>query len=90
MFDLTLIVLKCVCKECGALLFDANDPNELKKIAYLEGVSRLRMVARLSGLLCRTRTSASAPNVVYGCGARQPRVGRFMGIYPGLQIKATL
>ncbi|KAG5497108.1 hypothetical protein GH5_01639 [Leishmania sp. Ghana 2012 LV757] len=84
-FDVVLIALKCVCKYCGALLMDTNDPSELKKIAHLQGLNRLRMVAKLCGSVCKRSKD------IQGCEGkgRQPRIGRFAGIYPGLQIKVT-
>jgi DNA-directed RNA polymerase II subunit RPB1 len=84
-FDVVLIALKCVCKYCGALLMDTNDPTEMKKIDHVQGLSRLRLVAKLCGSVCRGSKDAQ------GCEGkgRQPRIGRFLGIYPGLQIKVT-
>lgn len=84
-FDIVLLALKCVCKYCGALLMDSSDPTEMKKVTHLKGVNRLRMVAKLSGSVCK-RTKD-----VQGCegSGRQPRIGRFQGIYPGIQVKVT-
>lgn len=84
-FDTVLITLKCVCKYCGALLMDTQDPAEMKKIAHVQGLNRLRLVARLCGSVCKRSKD------IQGCEGkgRQPRVGRFIGIYPGLQIRVT-
>lgn len=87
LFDLMLNALKCVCSQCGALLFDATDPTEMKKLVGLTGVNRLRMVAKLSGRTCKTRTDPHS-NEGVGCGANQQRLGRFQGIYPGLSVYA--
>ncbi|KPA74477.1 RNA polymerase ii largest subunit (RPOIILS) [Leptomonas pyrrhocoris] len=84
-FDVVLIALKCVCKYCGALLMDTNDPTEMKKIAHVQGINRLRLVAKLCGSVCKRSKD------IQGCEGkgRQPRIGRFLGIYPGLQVKVT-
>nr|AAK15346.1 RNA polymerase II largest subunit [Leptomonas seymouri] len=84
-FDVVLIALKCVCKYCGALLMDTNDPTEMKKITHVQGLNRLRLVAKLCGSVCKRSKD------IQGCEGkgRQPRIGRFLGIYPGLQIKVT-
>lgn len=84
-FDVVLIALKCVCKYCGALLMDTNDPMERKKVEHVQGLNRLRLVAKLCGSVCKRSKD------IQGCEGkgRQPRIGRFLGIYPGLQIKVT-
>ncbi|EAN82249.1 RNA polymerase IIA largest subunit, putative, partial [Trypanosoma cruzi] len=92
-FDIVLQVLKCVCKSCGALLMDTNDPQVHKKLQHLTGVNRLRQVVKMCGMKCRMSTDATTPEeavVARGCGATQPRIGRYLGIYPTLIIKATL
>lgn len=91
LFDVLLIVLKCVCKSCGALLLDAKDPGVLSACGHLTGLLRLRMVAKLSGRLCRVEEKLENGEMMEtsGCGERQPAVGRFLGIYPGLQVRAT-
>lgn len=77
-FDIVLIALKCVCKECGALLADLTKSGEMKRLVHLSGINRLRMVAKMSHYKCDK------------CEAKQPRIGRFEGIYPGMQVRATI
>ncbi|EPY19820.1 DNA-directed RNA polymerase II subunit RPB1 [Strigomonas culicis] len=89
-YDVVLLALKCVCKNCGALLMDTTNPQEMKKVATLTGLSRLRMVAKLCGMECKARTEQGAGGATIGCQAKQPRIGRFQCIYPGLKIRATV
>lgn len=91
LFDVLLLVLKCVCKNCGALLVDTKDPGVLSACSHLSGILRLRMVAKLSGRRCREKEKFvnGKSDGIEGCGETQPAIGRFSGIYPGLQVRAT-
>ncbi|EPY40837.1 RNA polymerase IIA largest subunit, partial [Angomonas deanei] len=82
-FDLLLLTLKCVCKNCGELLLNRSDETIRKKLVHLHGLNRLRMAAKLCGKECKS-TSAM------GCGMKQHNIGRVQGIYPGIMVKATL
>nr|AAA30232.1 RNA polymerase IIB largest subunit [Trypanosoma brucei] len=107
-FDLVLLVLKCVCKTCGALLLNTREQDVHKKLQHMTGLNRLRQVAKMAEAKCRVSTSTEddmgidgfdsapfnggsgmGPGATRGCGASQPRVSRFYGIYPTLVIKAV-
>lgn len=89
-FDTVLLVLKTVCKSCGSLLVDREDTSIVKSIAHLTGVVRLRAIAKVSGKKCKLREDgADGKPETRGCDEIQPSIGRFLGIYPGLQVKAT-
>lgn len=87
-FDIVLTALKCVCKKCGCILLDTADEVEMKRIAHLRGVPRLRMVAKMCRTTCMSKQNAAGE--IIGCNAKQHRIGRYQGVYPGLQVKATL
>lgn len=91
LFDVLLLVLKCVCKSCGALLVNTKDPGVLSACGHLSGLLRLRMAAKLSGRKCRVEEKFEDGEMTEaaGCGETQPAIGRFLGIYPGLQVRAT-
>jgi DNA-directed RNA polymerase II subunit RPB1 len=90
MFDVVLQALKCVCKTCGGLLVDPNSA-DVKAIHSMckSGPNRLREMVRVCGNRRKCGWKDSN-NVERGCGAEQPKIGRFQGNYPGLVIKATV
>ena len=88
LFDVVLQAMKCVCKTCGELLTDPNSA-EVRLIPYKSGPNRLREMVRLCGNKRKCGWKDAAGNE-HGCGGEQAKIGRFIGNYPGLVIKATV